>query len=148
MVEVPDEQDQDASDQVVSAVYGGAAGGRMTLPPPEDAHTFVLAADATVTAVVVTALVVLKTILVSDRSKVEAALIDDGTRQMFVNILALLDSADVIGDSSVLKIAGGVSIEGLQFLSREQPHWFLESAHSEPPLAALPAFSPSSSLVN
>lgn len=110
-----------------------------------DAHNFALVADPAVVAVLAAALTLLKVSLISGHDKIRAAFIDDEARQAFDQMLNLLDLAGVMDDSEVLKIAGGIAVEGLQYIYREKPQWFLEGRRDA---IVLPAAAPHSTEAN
>jgi len=110
-----------------------------------DAHNFALVADPAVVAVLAAALTLLKVSLTSDHDKIRAAFADDEARQAFDQMLNLMALAGVMDDSEVLRIAGGIAVEGLQYIYREKPQWFLEGRRDA---IVLPAATPHSAEAN
>ena len=116
------------------------------LPTPSaEENSFALVADPAVVAVLVAALTILKAVLVSDHDKVRAALVSDDERKSFDNILLLLNSANVMDKSEVLEIAGGIALNGLQYVYRERPKWFIEGRQTDP---VRPPIAPTSAGAN
>lgn len=100
--------------------------------------TLVIVGDVATVSVIVAAMTYLRAALTTDRDAVRAALADDASRQAVDDVVALLNLADIVQNGEVLRVAGGIAMEGLAFLSRERPDWFLEG-QGVVKAAALPA---------